>query len=219
MELMFRRQGQAAAAIRPWRGATTPASCTQLVHVPDSRFVRDVALLTPFRSLSSSLLSSALVLLRGSRLLVGVAAVVVVMVALTGAFFLLVVAGAVVVVVAVAVVFLPLSSPPPPPPPQPPPPPPPSSPLVFHRDSFYTKRVGEGGCGRRTCCGLIVLPSSPLCVALELLVGTAVGVGVVHRRLIEYHCNCVLSPSWVGGAAARRFHLYAFCWFNVDLLL
>ena len=81
MELMFRRQGQAAAAIRPWRGATTPASCTQLVHVPDSRFVRDVALLTPFRSLSSSLSSSALVLLRGSRLLVGVAVVVVVAVA------------------------------------------------------------------------------------------------------------------------------------------
>ena len=70
----------AAAASRPWRGAATPASCTQLVHVPDSRFVRDVALLTPFRSLSSSLSSSALVLLRGSRLLVGVAVVVVVMV-------------------------------------------------------------------------------------------------------------------------------------------
>ena len=63
---------------------------------------------------------------------------------------------------------------------------------------------------------VIVLPSSPLCVALELLVGT---VGVVQRRLIEYHCNCVLSPSWVGGAAARRFHLCAFCWFAVDLLL
>ncbi len=162
MELMYRRHGQAAAAIRPWRGVTTPASCTQLVHVPDSRFVllcRDVALLTPFRSLSSSLSSSALVLLRGSRLLAGVAIVVVVMVALTGAFFLLVVAGAVVVVVVVAVVITSAvvsaaaAAPP-------------SSPLVFHRDSFFTERVGESGCGRRTCCGLIVLPSSPLCVAL-----------------------------------------------------
>jgi hypothetical protein len=90
----------AAAASRPWEAPQRP--CTQLVHVPGSRFVRDVARLTPFRSLSSSLSSSALVLLRGSRLL---AVVVVVMVALTGAFFLLVVAGAVVVVFAVAVVI------------------------------------------------------------------------------------------------------------------
>ena len=148
---MYRRHGQAAAAIRPWRGATTPASCSQLVHVPGSRFVRDVALLTPFRSLSSSLSSSALVLLRGSRLLVGVAVVVVVAIMTST-----VAAAAAAVVCWCSIV------------------------IRSTRSPSY--------CGCRTCCGLIVLPSFPLCVALELRVGTAVGVGGVHRRLIEYHC-------------------------------